>query len=179
MILAIDLGFLEILNSFRFSGAEGTISAESLSSASAGDVLGGRRSRGTSRSSVRSRSSGRSQGRPTAPTSARNKSGRRTRNLSRETRGSNNEEADDFGPLPSEKTKCLLDVLFVSLKDADFRSAERLSAFTMKTTSPRKTFLSGALLSDCNQNLCSRRSLSSNFRLRGIWTKRLVTAFLT
>ena len=41
-----DLGSLTICNKFLFSGDEGTISAVSLSSAEAGDVLGSRRSRG-------------------------------------------------------------------------------------------------------------------------------------
>ena len=57
-ILVVDLGRLEILNVFRFSGEEGTISAENLASAAVGDVLGRRRSRArsgsrSSRSSIR------------------------------------------------------------------------------------------------------------------------------
>ena len=62
-IVAVDLGSLTICNKFLFSGDEGTISSVSLSSAEAGDVLGSRRSRamsGSSRSSVRSRSSAKS-----------------------------------------------------------------------------------------------------------------------
>ena len=90
---------------------------------------------------------GRSQGRPTAPTSARNKSCRRPRNLSRDTRESQDDEDNDgFGPLPSEKTKCLLDVLFVSLKDADFRSAERLSAFTDEDHLSKEDILVGSFI---------------------------------
>ena len=41
-IVAVDLGSLTICNRFLFSGDEGTISAVSLSSAEAGDVLGSR-----------------------------------------------------------------------------------------------------------------------------------------
>lgn len=55
-------GLLEVCNTFRFPGDEGTISAESLKTASSWDILGGprRRSRvrSRSRSSLRSRSTG-------------------------------------------------------------------------------------------------------------------------
>jgi vacuolar protein sorting-associated protein 13D len=143
-ILAIDLGSLEIHNSFKFSGDDGTISAETLSSANPCDVLGSRRSRGlgSSRSSVRSRSSAKS------PVSVRSGGGRkkdswRRRGPSSDTAGS---EEDDLKSLPSEKKKCLLDVLMVSLRDADLRTAERLSAFTDEEDLGKEDILVGSFI---------------------------------
>ena len=121
----MDLGFLDIMNTFKFSGDDGTISAETLATVNAGEVIGRQRSR--TGSSMRSRSSGRSTVR-----SAKSRTRLTKRNLSRETNDSNKSEddGDTFGPLSSEQAKCLLDVLFVNLKEADLRAAERLSAFT-------------------------------------------------
>ncbi len=150
-LLTVDLGSLDICNSFKFSGDEGTISAETLSSANAGDVLGSRRSRrsGSSRSSVRSRSSAKS------PVSVRSggfrRDGRRFRGPSSNPEASDGvfdgqEEEDELRSLPSEKKKCLLDVLLVSCRDADLRTAERLSAFTDEESLDKEDILVGSFI---------------------------------
>lgn len=54
-ILVVDLGLLEVNNSFLFSGDPGTISSETLSEANVGDLISAGKSRLGSRSSVRSR----------------------------------------------------------------------------------------------------------------------------
>ena len=44
--------------------------------------------------------------------------------------GGGSEEEDELRSLPSERKKCLLDVLHCGLRDVDLRTAQRLSAFT-------------------------------------------------
>ena len=128
-LLVIDLGRLEVHNTFKFSGDEGTISAQNL--AAAVDSFG-RRSRArsgsrSSRSSVRSRS--RSTAKSPAPPGKRHRP--RVRGLAPGS-GVVSSEEDVFPPEPLTKSglkKCLLDVMFVSLKTMDLRTAERLSPF--------------------------------------------------
>ena len=152
-ILVINLGRLEIMNVFRFSGEEGTISAERLASAEIGDVLGFRsRARSgsrSSRSSVRSKSSTATRSNVLSTgLNNLNPSSERSRLRSRisiarkgvlsdtgiSTDTEDTEIDDKLNTLPSQKEKCLLDVLFVSLRSMDLRTAERLSAFAPEDT---------------------------------------------
>jgi vacuolar protein sorting-associated protein 13D len=155
-ILVADLGCLQVCNTFKFCGDEGTISVETLASTMARDLLSRRsRAAGSSRSSLRSRSTVRSPGAKTTktggaasaksqklnvpdqhPESARKRRTTISSNKSRKTATvasdmeEEDEEEDFVGELQSEKVKCLLDVLSVSLKAMDLRTAEWLSAFT-------------------------------------------------
>ena len=151
-ILVIDLGRLEIMNVFRFSGDEGTISAENLATAETEDLIGSRsRARSGSRSS---RSSNRSKS-STATRNNHASSGLNHLNSSERIRIRNKisiarkgvlsdtgfstdaediETDDKINLLPSRKQKCLLDVLFVSLRSMDIRTAERISGFASEDT---------------------------------------------
>ena len=146
-ILVVNLGYLEIANTFKFAGDEGTISSQTLRSALASQLVGNRRRRSgsrSSRSSVKSRSSRHSGVRsPISNASSvhlsrsRRKEPRgRPRGMSSDTFGStdDNEEdaetADKVKELPNKPHKCLLDVMNVSLRSIDLRTADRLSAFT-------------------------------------------------
>ena len=152
-LLVIDLGRLEILNVFRFSGEEGTISAENLSSTGSSDILGARsRARSSSRSSrssTRSKSSTgyRSNIGMNCNSNIKSSSERiRIKNkLSNARKGVLSDtgfstDADEgesnhkVGKLPNQIDKCLLDVLFVSLKAMDLRTAERVSGFVSEET---------------------------------------------
>ena len=53
-----------------------------------------------------------------------------TKNSSDPGGGGGSEEEDELRSLPSERKKCLLDVLHCGLRDVDLRTAQRLSAFT-------------------------------------------------
>ena len=146
-ILVIDLGRLEIRNVFRFSGDEGTISAENLATVETSDLLGtrmrGRSGSRSSRSSNRSKSS-------TATRNTRASSGLNHLNSSERLRVRNNlsiarkgvlsdaglstdtedaETDDKVKSLQKKHERCLLDVLFVSLRSMDIRTAERVSGF--------------------------------------------------
>ena len=153
-LLVIDLGRLEILNVFRFSGEEGTISAESLGHVESFDVLGTSsraRSRSrSSRSSTRSKSSTGSRcnmGKNGSHNSKSSSERLRIKNKLSITRkgvlsdtglSTDAEEEEEgnhkVGELPSQVEKCLLDVLFVSLKSMDLRTAERVSGFAPEET---------------------------------------------
>ena len=152
-ILVIDLGRLEIMNVFRFSGDEGTISTETLGSVESSDVLGSKsRARSgsrSSRSSVRSKSSTATRNNPVSPglndlnssserIRIRNKISIARKGVLSDTGCSTDVDEADIGDkiksLPSEKQKCLLDVLFVSLKSMDLRTAERISGFASEET---------------------------------------------
>lgn len=133
-ILSVDLGFLEIQNTFKLSGDEGTISRESLASCSTNEVLG-RQSRGTSkasRSTARSpeSSGGRSMNSPS----------RRRRPSSRQ-RWKGEESSAHVTP-----KKCLLDVMKVNMREATLRTAERLSAFTDDDALAKDDILVGSFI---------------------------------
>ena len=133
-LLVIDLGRLEILNVFRFSGEEGTISAESLGHVESFDVLGTSsraRSRSrSSRSSTRSKSStgsrcnmGKNGSHNSKSSSERlrikNKLSITRKGILSDTGLSTDAEEEEegnhkVGELPSQIEKCLLDVLFVA-----------------------------------------------------------------
>ena len=116
-VILVDLGYLEISNSFHLAGDDGTISASKLSTLKSGE-LGGRRSRAQSgsRSSQRSRSAAQS-----------------TDRASRKSYGKGMSSDEDFSVPPVKfvpSHKCLLDVMKINLKEVDLLVAERLSVFT-------------------------------------------------
>ncbi|TRY62990.1 hypothetical protein TCAL_03981 [Tigriopus californicus] len=133
-ILSVDLGFLEIRNTFKFSGEEGTISRETLASCTSHEVLG-RRSRGTSKTS---RSTARS------PDS----SGGRSANspLRRRRPSSRQRRKDEESSAQMKVKKCLLDVMNVHMRKATLRTAERLSAFTDDDALAKEDILVGSFI---------------------------------
>ena len=133
-MLVVHLGFLQVFNTFKLAGEEGTISAQTLRSALSTHLLVSRRRRRSSsrssRSTVRSRKSGFKS--PASNCSAHHsRSRRRSQHLGIVSNSEEEEDEDIVADLPShEPLKCLLDVLSVSLSSMDLRTADRLSVFT-------------------------------------------------
>jgi vacuolar protein sorting-associated protein 13D len=139
-MLVVNLGFLDVDNTFKFAGDEGTISSQTLQSALASQLVSNRRRRSSSRSSrssVRSRSRQSGIKSPASNVSSAHHS--RSRGVFRNVRGGVSTDDDDEGDdcvqeLPTKVHKCLLDVMSVSLRSIDLKTAERLSAFTETLT---------------------------------------------
>ena len=60
--------------------------------------------------------------------------------------GVTEEEDDELRSLPSERKKCLLDVLHAGLRDVDLRTAQRLSAFTDEEALGREDIVVGSFI---------------------------------
>merc|ERR550532_1695198 len=140
-MLVVHLGFLRVFNIFKMAGEEGTISAQTLRSALSNHLLVSRqrrRRRSSSRSfrsTVRSISRRRSGGlKSPGEAGSMGSSSRRRRRLSQHlgvTSNSEEENEDGVPDLPqAQESKCLLDVMSISLSSMDLRTADRLSVFT-------------------------------------------------
>ena len=138
-MLAIHLGFLQVSNTFKMAGDEGTISAQTLRSALSNHLLVSRRRRRSSsrssRSTVRSRRSG-LKSPASIHSSAHHSRSRKSQHLQHGVT-SNSEEDDVISDLqapPPPPQKCLLDVMSISLSSMDLRTADRLSVFVENVT---------------------------------------------
>ncbi len=197
-MLAVDMGSLEIHNTFKFSGDEGTISSSSLSTATVGDLgslSGGPKFRGPgSARSFRSWSS--QQRQEQAARSAKGSTGRsrRARTASAKRRSKNpssvaddlstmaegggglDSKDDSLGPLRSlavTPAKCLLDVLFASLADGDLKTAERLSGDGGEESDPARDLAIGSYV----VRLGRRALLKEKFHLKLHIERNLDKAF--